>query len=386
MQRETLKQYLRAGPSRRLDVLACTRKIEPEAAGDAYLFANVFLNTTILFKCVDLESRLRAENERMVSTLIYMPYDTEKPGDGGESVIFCEENFLRLCEYKLASGELDGRSLIRDAEKLKVLDSVPTFSPFIVELAFERAGIVVPPVYLELSPQIRSKITEHLRGRLRPLIVAAYKQASMNIERAVEDLTSKLFCLREMSEILPLINALRLPVEMAQDVLKSWIGIAYFEYEYATLQPSLKEVALWVTRQHENVKKMSGQDRLYVKSLTEAIRKRIQEEWNSVVGISAAYRQSYDAMVFHGELDPFVTFLSGAQAHYWRMGEVLGKLEQATLVWKHCTRAFQDAELPAKPLLELLGVLRDLLLTDPAVATWGPSDASPTLALDKNLL
>jgi hypothetical protein len=382
MQRETLKQYLRAGPSRRFDVLACTRKVPPEAPGAEFLFANAFLNTTILFKCVDLDSRARVDNERIISTLIYMPYDTEKPGDGGESVIFCEENFLRLCEYKLASGEIDGRSLIRDSEKLKILDSVPTFSPFIVELAFERVGIKVPPLYLELSPQIRSKITEHLRGRLRPLIVAAYKRASMNIDRAVEDLTSKLFCLRDVSEILPPINALRLPTEMAQDVLKSWIGIAYFEYEYATLQPSLKELALWVTRQHDNVEKMNRQDRLYVKSLAGAIRKRIQQEWNAVVGISAAYRESYDAMVFRGELEPFVKFLSGAQVSYWQMGDVLGKLEQATLVWKHFTRTFQDARLPVKLLLELLGILRDLLLTEPSAAAWG---TSPTTVLDRSL-
>jgi hypothetical protein len=207
----------------------------------------------------------------------------------------------------------------------------------------------------------------------------------MNIDRAVEDLTSKLFCLRDVAEILPLINALRLPTEMAQDVLKSWIGIAYFEYEYATLQPSLKELALWVTRQHDSVEKMSRQDRLYVKSLAEAIRKRIQQEWNAVVGISAAYRESYDAMVFRGELEPFVAFLSGAQVSYWQMGDVLGKLEQATLVYRHFTRTFQDARLPLKLLLELLGILRDLLLAESSAAAWGP-EAGQTLALDRNLL
>lgn len=386
MQRDTLKQYLRAGPSRRFDVCACTRKLAPDAPAEELLFANAFLNATILFKCVDLDAQHRSDNDRMINTLIYMPYDVAKPGDGGESVIFCEENFLRLCEYKLACGEIDGRSLIADAEKLKIFDSVPTFSPFIVELAFERAGIAIPQIYLELSPQIRSKVTEHLRGRLRPLIIAAYKHASMNIERAVEDLTSKIFCLREVDEILPLIKALRLPPEMAQDVLKSWIGIAYFEYEYATLQPALKDFALWISRQHDSVEKMTRQDRVYVKELAEAIRRRIQQEWNAVVGISTAYRQSYDAMVFHGQLEPFVAFLNGAQVSYWQMGDVLGKLEQATLVWKHFTRTFQDGRLPTKLLLELLAVLRDLLLTAPSMAAWGRSGPNRSLQLDTNLL
>ena len=36
-----------------------------------------------------------------------------------------------------------------------------------------------------------------MMGRLRPLIVAAYRRTSANIEKAVEDLTAKLFCLRD---------------------------------------------------------------------------------------------------------------------------------------------------------------------------------------------
>ena len=90
-------------------------------------------------------------------------------------------------------------------------------------------------------------------------------------------------------------------------------------------------------------------------------------------------------MVFHGELDPFVSFLCEARASYWRMGDVLGKLEQATLVWKHFSRSFQDARLPAQLLLDLLDVLRDLLLGQPSVAAWGPPDPNPAM-LDKNLI
>jgi hypothetical protein len=385
MQRETLKQYLRAGPSRRFDVSSFTRRLGPSAPADQMLFSTAFLNATILFKCVDLDSLRRSDDGRMVNTLIYMPYDVDKPGDGGESVIFCEENFLRLCEYKLTCGDIDGRLLIADAEKLKILDSVPTFSPFIVELAFERAEIPIPQSYLELSPEIRNKVTQHLKGRLRPLIIAAYKQASMNIERAVEDLTAKLFCLRDIREILPLVNALRLPPEMAQDVLKSWIGIAYFEYEYATLQPKLKEFAQWVARHGDSGEQMIRQDREYVRSLASAIRQRIQQEWNAVVGISAAYRESYDAMVFRGHLEPFVAFLQGAQVSYWQMGDVLGKLEQGMLVWKHFTRTFQDGRLPPALLLELLAVLRDLLITAPSVAAWGGDPAPAVPMLNCNL-
>ncbi|HYN39525.1 MAG TPA: hypothetical protein VES39_09755, partial [Rhodospirillales bacterium] len=199
-------------------------------------------------------------------------------------------------------------------------------------------------------------------------------------------LTAKLFCLRDIREILPLVNALRLPPEMAQDVLKSWIGIAYFEYEYATLQPKLKEFAQWVARNSDCGEQMIRQDREYIRALAATIRQRIQQEWNAVVAISSAYRESYDAMVFRGHLEPFVAFLKGAQVSYWQMGDVLGKLEQAMLVWKHFTRTFLNGRLPPTLLIELLGVLRDLLVTAPSAAAWGGEAATAAPLLDWSLI
>jgi hypothetical protein len=382
MQRDILKQYLRAGPSRRFDVALFTNKLPKNTPSDAYLFANSFLNGSVLFKWVDVNQSRGGDGGRTVSTLIYLPYDGQKPGDGGESVVFCEDNFQRLCEYKLSGCDPSAGSLAGDVEKLKILDSLPTFSPFVVELAFQRAGRVIPEAYLQLTPQVREKLTAHLKGRLRPLIVAAYRRMTMNIERAVEDLTTKLFCLREPGEVLPLIEALRLPPEVAQDVLNAWIGIAYFEYEYATLQASLKDFANWMTHNAQSADPLARQDRDYIASLANAIRQKIRVDWNEIVAISSKYRASYDEMVFRGNLEPFVQFLKAAQFSYWRMGEVLGRLEQTVLVWKHFTRYTGDRKLPYSLMFEMMAVLRDLLLAGEGFAELGalPGPSRPGAA------
>ena len=239
MHRDILKQYLRAGPSRRFDVAHFSHKLPKDAPASAYLFANAFLNNAILFKYMDLDQRRAGAKGPLINTLIYLPYDNENPGEGGESVLFCKENLQQLCEYKVSANAVDSRRLATDVEKLTVLDSLPTFSPFIVELAFQRSGLGVPDCYLQLTPEVRATLNAHLMGRLRPLIVARC-QAAADIEKSVEDLTTKLFRLREPNDALPLIEALRLPPEIAQEVLSSWVGIAYFEYEYANLQPKLR--------------------------------------------------------------------------------------------------------------------------------------------------
>lgn len=378
MQRDILKQYLRAGPSRRFDIAFFTNKLPKDARPSDYMFASAFLNGCILFKCVDVDHLRTRDGCKTVDTLIYLPYDSQRPGDGGESVVFNEETFPRLCEYKMSVSDLSRASIASDAEKLKILDSLPTFSPFVVELAFQRAAVDIPKAYLQLTPELREKLTAHLKGRLRPLIVAAYRRSAMNIEKAVEDLTTKLFCLREPGDVLPLIEALRLPPEIAQDVLNAWIGIAYFEYEYAALQSSLKHFAGWMTHHTQTADPLSRQDRDYVASLSGSIRQRIRIDWNDIVAISSQYRNTYDAMVFGGNLEPFVSFLKTAQFSYWRMGEVLGRLEQTVLVWKYFTRYFGERKLPFSMLFEMLGVLRDVLLAADRPLDFGGSPFAAT--------
>jgi hypothetical protein len=353
MQRDILKQYLRAGPSRRFDVGFFSRNLPKDSPADAYLFANAFLNGCILFKYVDLDERRGGAKGRLINTLIYLPYDNASPGEGGESVIFCKENLRQLCEYKLSAKAVDNDRLAADIEKLKVLDSLPTFSPFIVEFAFRRSQLTIPDCYLQLAPEVRATLDTHLMVRLRPLIVARC-QPSGNIEKAVEDLTTKLFRLREPTDALPLIEALRLPPAIADEVLSSWIGIAYFEYEYSSLQPKLRELANWLARHAD-----SGHQ---AASLVNAIRQKIRSDWNDIVAISMEYRESYDTMAFRGNMEPFVAFMGRARASYWRMGEVLGLLELAVAVWRHFALSVGERKLPLSQLYEFLVTLRDLML------------------------
>ena len=157
MQRDVLKQYLRAGPSRRYDIASFSGRLPGGSPPEAYLFANTFLNGCILFKWVDV-SELRANpTSRIVSTLIYLPYDPQRPEGGGESFLFSEERFRQYCDYRISARDPTHTSVVDDAQTLKLLDSVPTFSPFLVELAFKRNGLDIPETYLQLMPEVRDK-------------------------------------------------------------------------------------------------------------------------------------------------------------------------------------------------------------------------------------
>lgn len=364
MERGLLKHLLCAGPSRCFDVRFFTNKIDDPQA--ERLFSCSILNSAILLKKVEADNYRHGEDIKPVSTLIYLPYDNKRPQDGGESLIFREIDMIKYLRYKLSGIAAGTLNVEGDLAKLRVLDGLPTFSPFIMDLAFEREQIAIPEGYLQLTPGLRNKLTAHLKGRLRPLIVAAYSRSRSNIEKAVEDLTNKLFYMRCINEILPLVEALRLRPETAEEVMTAWIGIAYFEYEYSTLQHSLKGCAGWLAK-HGQPRELGRQDKDYVASLVLPIRNKIRSDWNEIVSISAAYRSSYDAVVFNGRMDPFIQFLGQVRQNYWQMGSILGRLEQTVLVWKHFTHGDPERRMSTSRLVDLLSLLRDLLLTSASV-------------------
>ncbi len=105
MDRDVLKLFLRAGPARRFDVCYFTQRLLKAGESESFLFTTPFLNNAILFKCVDFSPDKHREEHQTVGTLVYMPYDSSKAGDGGEAFFFTEANFLRYYEYKASSIE-----------------------------------------------------------------------------------------------------------------------------------------------------------------------------------------------------------------------------------------------------------------------------------------
>ena len=376
MDREILQIFLRSGPARKYDVGHFSRRVATETGdSSALLFRTHFLNHSILFKSVVIDKSYKISESRPISTIIYSPYDYLKPGDGGESFIFSEENFHRFYQYKLRSETVDISSFSSDLDALNVFDSVPTFSPIIIELAFTRANIRPSSIYFDLTPELRVKLNTHMKARIRPLIVAAYEQSSCDIERAVEEMTSKLLYLEDADSVMPLIEALRLAPDTALEVLSSWIGITYFEYEYAALQPQLRALSEWITKNAKTKDSLRPNESEYLATLSRFVRGRMKEEWARVVDLSKTYRETYHALVFKSDIKRFSDFLNSCRHVYWDLGETLGRFEQATIAWRLFERQLMGQKPSYRVVISLYTVLRKLLGAPPAATAPDPEDS-----------
>jgi len=360
MDRKLLGALLRSGPARKFDISYFTTNQGAVPAKDkGILFEDPMLNSTLLFKYSMLNLRQGDAPEKPVKTLVYIPYDLHAPATGGESFIFSENNYREFYACKNEHKDARSKPSERDLEILTVLDSVPTFSPLILEMAFERAGLEIPGAYLDLTDSMRRKLRTLMKSRIRPLIIAAFGDQTRRVEHAVEELTTKLFTLHDVGEILPFVTALHLPPEESVDLMTSWVGITYFEHEYAAAQGDLRGVAEFL---NSNPHRRGGLNRVNREEIflhVEYIRKRMKEDWATIRRLSKEYKDAYEGLIFREDVQSFREFLLNCKNSYWELGDLLGRFEQIAIAWKSFNVVKQD-EIPLGVLLDFLLLMRGL--------------------------
>ena len=190
MRRDVLNQFLLAGPR-----AGSTCFSWPYPAGGAGRSAPFLqqLEQHHLFKSADRD-RKTGEDDKTVATLIYLPYDEHRPGDGGESLVFSEHAFLNLCHNNGAQGPDGPRAVEADLAKLRLLDC---YRPSVGSSSNSRS--TRPTFRSPLPTTAHTRNAEQTDGAPveQPLIVAAHKRTACVIDHAVEELTAKLFSLRE---------------------------------------------------------------------------------------------------------------------------------------------------------------------------------------------
>ncbi|MFW5680612.1 MAG: hypothetical protein ACOC3D_10130, partial [Pseudomonadota bacterium] len=156
MDRTQLRILLAAGPSRNLNVLDTTLRLEHAGDPADRLFRTPFLNRSVILKHLDHRGHARpapgrTSRKRPTQTLLYLPYDSKRPADGGEAIIYTRDNLRRLYEGRTHNSGAFNESLMEDETVLDLLDELPALNPFLLRDAFVRAGRPLPEPYLLLD-------------------------------------------------------------------------------------------------------------------------------------------------------------------------------------------------------------------------------------------
>lgn len=354
MDRAQLKYLLNSGPSRVLDVrkLHFEQKLEP-------LFKCGILNSTILIKQAGGRDVADIEDLPPIPTKVYMPYDRRRPEDGGASFFFTPNTLRSAISNILGENNIDADALAADTELLTLFGRIPSFSPYLMKDILERANLVIADGYFTLPPRESAMIKQRMRARLRPLVATAFAgEAGKMNETSIERLVQKLWELKDMSELMPLVHAFRITADDAPEIFYCWLGIAFFENEYIKLQPQLKKMATWMSN------RSSPRDALprgvldhYMHTVVR-VRRLLQQHWKKSLSILQQYSSTYDLLVgSSASAAGFIDFLRQSKSHFWSLGGSLGRLEQSVEIWDQvCSRLNYEA-LNYERGVELFGIL-----------------------------
>ncbi len=355
MDRKLLQYFISSGPSKKLDVIGLARG---EDGIDRSLFKTKVMNHTIIFKYLnthDSDLDMRASPLR---TLVFFPYDTESPSEGGESVIFSRAALQDYLTGTKGCRHLNLDHFYHDVSVLEVMDSIPSLSPFLLEEAFKRRGIVLNSNLQILEKSEGAVLRERIRARLRPLVHAAMAGMPSRAETTLDKIVDVVSRGAKLDPIWPMIDALRIPRKDAMDILSSWVGICFFEYEYNQLQDGFRDFAHWFSEHDMPSEPLPRDETETLRASADCIRKKLRLTVGQGYQIIFEYQSTYNDFIQpQGSVEPFLKFLRNAKPKFWRLGEMVGKIEQTVYAWRTYTRHYEDRPLPYNRLLDFYQIL-----------------------------
>lgn len=354
MDRSQLRCLLNSGPSRVLDVrrMHLEHELQP-------IFKISKLNSAIFLKQSDTDGAQLREDLPPIPTKVYLPYDRRKPEDGGESFVFTPGAMRQAMVNLIGEKNIKHEDLAADIEIVAVLNRVPSFSPYLIRDVLERANIRIPDGYFAIPDREAAMIKQRMRARLRPLVASAFGGGNKPIsETSIERLVQKLWELKDMDELMPLVHAFKIAPDQAPEIFYCWLGIAFFENEYIKLQPRLKKMAAWMANKSAPREAMPrGVLDHYMHSVT-FVRKHLQSHWKCALGILQDYTATYDELVgATAAATRFIAFLRQSKSHFWTLGGCLGRLDQSAEIWDQTCSKFNYETLSFDRGNELFAML-----------------------------
>lgn len=327
-----LDQILNGGSSISLNILARTALIDE---GEPF-FEKSALNKVYLFKYPNFEVELSdlegfdfnddsflVDFDRPVETAIFAPHNERKPTDGGLVIYLRQKNFEDLIvSYFGLDVKETGEERSLDVEKLFMLDEAPSLDPFLLKSTFDRRGLTINPVYLDLPQSEENRLKQLIVQKVEPIVSAAMvgqggARSGGRSKRFVDAIWDP-----TLPEAQLFVRAFRLDAAEAENVFNGWKGVSYYQNVFDTNREGLKGVVSWF-RSDASRPMDEFQNKPYMpqlEMLKQSVFKKIVNILRNVNQVFVDYDASYDMFMKDKNPIPFRNFLKTAKSRYWILG------------------------------------------------------------------
>jgi hypothetical protein len=363
-----LKPMLNAGSSRVFNCNDVARKLERrEGEPNPYLFKTPAMHHLVLVK-----EALRYDDPRhpkgvAIGSKIYVPYNHDEIYEGGRSIFFHSPNLLQVFheQFGVEQNEASSAALDHDMRIFRILDELPSLDGFLMRDALELEGLDANEAYFDVSPEERAAIQDFIRGKMEPLVRAAYGGQKPPANK-VTQLIDAMWEAKDLAALEPLVVAFRFPKDEALAIFGAWKGINFYSFQYHRARQRREAFAHWL-KEDAMPKNLVTRDVLQVlEPIRRATVERLRGHWVDVDNALKQYDKLYGEFVASANPGGFITFLRGAKAIYWQLGDSLSKIDHAINCWDVGTKGASSRRMAYEQLEAMLELLKKIL--EPTVA------------------
>jgi hypothetical protein len=326
------------------------------------LFRNARLNKSIFLKhTLRIHERERRDDgfrQRMTVTKVILPFDTADLTLGGFSCFINDNDIERTIASQFGS-ELTSESFRRDMQVLRIMDTLPTFDPFLLRERLKRDGMTVARCYFDLSEADATRMREYVQSEIQKIVRLALNGENGLLDQA-SNMTHKLMTDETASSLEPLRRVLQLSGEEWRDGVFAWKGFLYYSWNIDATTKFMPELQRQLLEA-----KVKAATSTELKEI-DAIRRRISCCLTYLHGVATdgvnLYRQAYKDLL-EGKPRSFQEFLQNAPARFLEVGEAFGMIMHLKSFWQFRFKT-QRGTIPADEALE---IFRDLDLQFAAI-------------------
>lgn len=287
-------------------------------------FRHSLLKNAIVFKTGEGQTGLR--------TRLFLPFDSTNTTRGGMSMM-CGTEMSRGELETFFNARLDPATIDGDLKKIEILACTPSFAPFLLRDAFERARVEVEVRHFQVSDVEVRDLKENLKAKLKPLAAMALPSSSTSVEGAKLDmLVNKLWDLNDPAFLAPFAQALKIAECDTISTLYGWIGVSYFNREFTKRQMGLRAFAEWLVSKPPFGPGAREEIVMQFESDRKPVRERVRSSWSAAGGIFDRFNSSYSKLIQDSDAKLFIEYLQRAQADFLALGTHLAFIEQSLCV------------------------------------------------------
>ena len=333
---------------------------EKYAADENYqknpLFKNVHLNSAVVMKhALRASERGIFNGMRLSATKIVFPFAKTDLSLGGEFLFVGEPDFPRKLAMKVADGVIN--EIQGDLEVLQLLDTLPSFDPFLMRERLRQTGREPARCYFDVTTADMSRMQKFVGGEIAALVELAFADKVAAPRELSVRLADKLMTDETAQSLEPLRATLRLSGDEYLEGVFAWKGFLYYKWAVAEWGERLPELARSILGA-----RIVNAPREDLATLS-ASRQRVVKTLGTTMGRVNRALVSYDTAfksLSEGKPTAFRDFLLTAPNMFLAIGEAVGVIKHIDSFWRF---RFPAGRVPLMEGNEAFEIFQDFDLT-----------------------